>query len=427
MGRRVVSPLENVNGELYVDGISTLNLAEEFDTPLYVMSERRIRENYNRLHSAFSRNYDKIRIFYSAKANTNLSVLGILRREGAGVDTVSLGEVFLSLEAGLQPSRVFFTGTSVRDDELEYLLDNGVIINVDSLSQLKRLLRKGIPEILSVRINPAVGAGHHEHVMTAGKASKFGVWGETAYKAYEIAKAAGVESFGIHMHVGSGVMHVAPFIQAAETLMHIARNVHENVGIDFGFVDFGGGIGIPYRPEESEFNIEHLSDELVNLFRNKTAEYYLGEPELWLEPGRYIVGDAGILLTKVNTIKSTPFHTFAGVDAGFNTLIRPAMYGSYHHILVANKLDYPPTVEYDVAGPLCESGDVLARERVLPKLSEGDLLAILNAGAYGYSMSSQYNSRLRPAEVLVEEGRYELIRERETLQVLLRSQRILGV
>lgn len=416
-------PLKNVKGELYIDGVSTLKLAEEFGTPLYLMSENKIRENYRHLYSVFSRIYNKIRIFYSAKANTSLSVLRILKSEGSGADVVSSGELFLALKAGFPSKNILYTGTSVRDDELEYLLDKGVIINLDSFSQLERLLNIGIPPILSVRVNPEIGAGHHEHVVTASKTSKFGVWEEDALKAYKAAKSAGVERFGIHMHIGSGVMDPDPFIHAAKRLLTIAKNIHEEIGINFDFLDFGGGIGVPYKPEEKEIDLELLSERLLGLFKEKITEYSLGEPEFWLEPGRYLVAEAGVLLTKINTIKLTPFRKFAGVDAGFNVLIRPTMYGAYHHMLVANKLDHPSEGEYDVVGPLCESGDVLARERLFPSLSEGDLLAVLNTGAYGFAMSSQYNSRPRPAEVLVNRNRYELIRERETLQDLLKGQK----
>jgi diaminopimelate decarboxylase len=420
------NPLENVKGELYIDGVSTLKLAEEFGTPLYVMSESRVRENYRRLNLVFSRKYKKTRIFYAAKANTGLSILRILKNEGANLDTVTTGEVFASLRAGFPHERVLFTGTSVTTDELEYLLSKRVMVNVDSLSQLERLLKIGVPKILSVRINPELGAGHHEHVITAGKASKFGVWENDAFKAYQLAKKAGVNKFGIHMHIGSGIMEADPFVKATEKLLSIAKTIHDNLGVAFDFVDFGGGIGVPYRPEEKEVDLELFSDRLVSLFKARVAEYSLGEPELWLEPGRFLVADAGVLLTRVNTLKFTPFRRFAGIDAGFNALIRPAMYGSYHHVLVANKLNQPSTEQYDLAGPLCESGDVLARERLLPQLSEGDLLAVLNAGAYGFSMSSQYNSKLRPAEVMVNKGRYELIRKRESFQDLLRGQKIAG-
>lgn len=420
----IKSPMENVNGLLYIDGVSTLKLAEEYGTPLYVISDKKIRENYRRLAAAFTRNYGKVRILYSAKANTNISVLKILKSEGAGIDTVSAGEIFLALEAGFSPSQILYTGTSVSDEELDYVLEKGVIINVDSLSQFKKMLKKAVPPTLSVRINTEFGAGHHEYTVTASKTSKFGVDGKTAMEIYSTAKEAGVENFGIHMHIGSGIMQVSPYIKAAEKLLETAHEIHRRLGISFNFIDLGGGIGVPYKPEEEEVDIENFAKELVNFFREKLAGYGLGQPELWLEPGRYLVAEAGVLLTKVNMVKETPYRKFVGVDAGFNTLIRPAMYGSYHHMVLANRLDAPLVENYDVVGPLCESGDVFARDRRLPKISEGDLLAILNAGAYGYAMSSQYNSRPRAAEVLVKDGRYELIRERENLQDLVRGQRL---
>lgn len=420
----IKSPLENVNGELYIDGVSTLKLADEFDTPLYVVSEEKIRENYRRLAGAFSKNYSKARILYSAKANTNISILRILKSEGAGIDVVSPGEIFLALEAGFSPDQILYTGTSVSDRELAYALKEGVTVNVDSLSQLMRLLKMAVPPVLSVRINTELGAGHHEYTVTAGKVSKFGVDEETALKIYRMAKNSGVKRFGIHMHIGSGIMQVDPFIKSAEKLFEAAHKIREQLGLSLDFIDLGGGIGVPYKPEEEDVDIEDFAKKLTDLFKNKIEEYSLGQPELWLEPGRYIVAESCILLTRVNTVKITPYKKFVGVDAGFNTLIRPAMYGSYHHILVANRLNEALAEKYDVVGPLCESGDVLAKDRSLPPISEGDLLAILNAGAYGYSMSSQYNSRLRPAEVLVKDGHYELVRERETFQDLIRGQKI---
>lgn len=416
--------LENRNGELYIDGVSALKLAEKSDTPLYVISETRIRENYRRVCEALIRNYEKIRVHYSAKANASLSVLKILESEGAYIDAVSPGEVFLALKAGFQPERIFFTGTSVRNDELRFLLDSNVMINVDSLSQLNRLLEMTTPSSLSVRVNPEVGAGRHEHLVTAGRDSKFGLWEKNAIKAYRMAKEAGVERFGIHMHIGSGILTVEPFVLATERLLDTAKRVHDQIGVDFEFIDIGGGLGVPYKPAEKEFDLNLFSDKVLGLFQRKIEEYALGAPIFCVEPGRYIVCDSGVLLTAVNTVKFTPFKSFIGVDAGFNTLIRPVMYGSYHHILVANKLNLPSENTYDVAGHLCESGDILAKDRMLPEVQEGDLLAILNVGAYGYSMSSQYNSRPKAAEVLVKDGKFALVRERETLEDLAAGQRV---
>jgi diaminopimelate decarboxylase len=422
--QRLQEPLENRGGELYFDGVSAADLAEAFDTPLYVISENRVRDNYRRLRSALTRNYEKIRVYYAAKANSNLSVLKILENEGACLDAVSPGEVFMALTTGFPAERILFTGTSVRNDELKFLADANITVNVDSLSQLDRLLKIRVPEALSVRVNPEIGAGHHDHCITAGKNTKFGLWENNAVNAYKTAKEAGVERFGIHMHVGSGVLNVEPFVLALDKLLSVAKRVHDEVGVSFEFVDMGGGIGVPYKPEDNALDLAAFSEKVLSLFKCRVDEYGLGNPFFCVEPGRYLVCDASILLTRVNTVKATPFKRFVGVDAGFNTLVRPTMYDSYHHVLVANKLDAPEEETYDVAGPICESGDLLARDRRLPKVEEGDLLAVLNAGAYGYAMSSQYNSRPRAAEVLVKDGKCAVTRKRETLDDLMRGQRV---
>ncbi|MCW4007975.1 MAG: diaminopimelate decarboxylase [Candidatus Bathyarchaeota archaeon] len=422
--QKLREPLENREGRLYFDCVSTSELAAKFDTPLYVISESRIRDNYRRLHKALTRYYGKIRVLYAAKANSNLSVLKILATEGAHLDAVSPGEVSMALKAGFPPERILFTGTSVRNDELKFLADAKITVNVDSLSQLERLLKIATPAVLSVRVNPEIGAGHHDHCITAGKSTKFGLWENDALVAYRQARKAGVKRFGIHMHIGSGILPVEPFVLALEKLLEIAKRVRDELGVSFEFVDMGGGLGVPYKPEDKELDLNAFAENVLSLFKQKIAEYNLGEPFFCVEPGRYLVCDACILLTAVNTVKTTPFKKFVGVDAGFNTLIRPAMYGSYHHILVANKLDAEDAETYDVVGPICESGDVLAKDRRLPKIQEGDLLAVLNAGAYGYAMSSQYNARPRAAEVLVKNGKYALVRRRETLDDLLAAQQM---
>ncbi len=424
--RKLREPLEDRKGTLYFDGISTTELAKTHDTPLYVLSEKRIRDNYNRLYGAIVNNYKYVRIYYAAKANTNLNVLRILHSQGAYLDTVSPGEVFLALSAGFTPDRILFTGTSVRNDELKMLADANITINVDSQSEMDRLLKISVPQILSIRVNPEVGAGHHSHCITAGPESKFGLWEEEVIQAYAIAQRARVERFGIHMHIGSGILDAEPYVLAVEKLLKIAKRVHDEVGVNFEFIDIGGGFGVPYTPEDKELDLGAFSNQVVNLFKNKVKEYGLGKPYLFVEPGRYLVCDASILLTAVNTVKVTPGRKFAGVDAGFNTLVRPTMYGSYHHILVANNLTAADKETYDIAGPVCESGDLLAKDRKLPEIAEGDLLAVLNAGAYGFSMSSQYNSRPRAAEVMIRGGKATMIREREQLKDLVTNQKIQG-
>jgi diaminopimelate decarboxylase len=421
--KKLREPLEERKGCLFFDGCSVKDLAQKYDTPLYVISEKRIRDNYNRIHDALIRNYKYVRVYYAAKANSNLTVLKILQSQGAYLDTVSPGEVFMGLISGYTQDRIMFTGTSVRNDELKMLADANVTVNIDSQSELDRLLKVAVPQIVSVRVNPEIGAGHHSHCITAGPDSKFGLWEEEAIQAYAIAKRARVERFGIQMHIGSGILEVEPYVLAVEKLLSIAKRVHDEVGIDFEFIDIGGGFGVPYKPEDQDFDLSEFANKVVAPFKTKLAEYGLGKPFLCIEPGRYLVCDASILVTTVNTLKVTPSKKFVGVDAGFNTLVRPTMYGSYHPILIANKLGVADKETYDVVGPICESGDALAKDRMLPAIEEGDVLAVLNAGAYGFSMSSQYNARPRAAEVLIRQGKSFVIREREQLDNLTSNQR----
>jgi diaminopimelate decarboxylase len=422
--RKLREPLENHKGNLFFDGISVEELAEKYDTPLYVLSEKRISDNYNRLHTALVRNYKDVRIYYACKANTNLAVLKLLQSQGAYLDTVSPGEVFMGLSSGYTPERILFTGTSVRNDELKFLADANITVNIDSQSELDRLLKIAVPPIISVRVNPEIGAGHHDHCITAGPETKFGLWEEEVIQAYAIAERARVERFGIHMHIGSGVLDVEPYALAVDKLLSIAKRVHDEVGIEFEFISIGGGLGVPYKPEDKELDLTNFSGKIVAPFKAKVKEYGLGKPFFCVEPGRYLVCDASILLTTVNTVKVTPHRKFLGVDAGFNTLVRPAMYGSYHPILVADKLDAPEKETFDVVGPICETGDAIAKQRKLPMVNEGDVLAVLNAGAYGFSMSSQYNSRPRAAEVMIRQGKAVVVREREQLANLMATQRV---
>ena len=414
-------PFENNDGVLSIDGVSSTQLAQEYGTPLFVYSENRIRTNINLLKKAVQKHYPKTRILYACKANTNISILKVLRDEGVEIDAVSPGEAFFALEAGFTPEEILFTGTSVREDELKHLVEAGYRLNIDSVSQMRGLLKIGVPKTVSVRINPEIGAGHHEHVITAGPDVKFGVWESQAPEAYRLALEAGVSSFGIQMHIGSGIMEVSNFIKAVSRLLEIAKHVKDETGIDFDFIDIGGGIGVPYKPDEKEVDLNAFFESLFGFMEGKLDELGLGRPEIWLEPGRYLVAESGVLLTTVTTLKTSPGKEFIGVDAGFNTLIRPAMYGSYHHIHSASGLD-EPSKPYTVYGPLCESGDIFARDRLIPEVDEGDILAIMNAGAYGFSMSSHYNSRPKAAEVMTKNGESRLIRERETLQDLLKGQ-----
>jgi len=425
-----------INGKDHVDigGADTVELAKEYGTPLYVIDENRIRDNYKRLYNAFTKYYSDFKILYACKANTNLSVMRILEEVGSCIDAVSTGEVYTSIRTGFSPDRILFTGNNVTNDELKYVDGTCVRINIDSISALKRLAKIVNPEgyKISFRVNPMVGAGHHEHCITGGEMSKFGIKESEAVEVYQMAKDMGFNPVGMHTHIGSGILDLEPFKLATNVLMDIAGSVAQGADIDFEFLDLGGGFGIPYTPEENLLDIGPFAEEITAVFKSKLSEYGMdgnNKPSMYIEPGRYLVGDASLLLTRVNTVKKS-YRKFIGVDSGFNTLLRPAMYDSYHHIVVANKAknakeineNTPGTEKVDVAGNVCESGDLFARDRVLPKVEEGDLLAIMNTGAYSFSMGSQYNSRPKAAEVLVKDGESEIIRERETYEDLFNKQ-----
>lgn len=417
--------LEIKENHLYIGGVDCVKLADEFGTPLYVMDENRIRHRYREIYDAFSRLYPKVEIKYSYKANTSLAILHILRQEGAGADVVSEGELYIALNVGIEPEKIFFTGNNKTDRELGMALEAGVIINIDSLHELERLKRICESEQkkakISFRVNPDISPETHPHLATGLKESKFGIQMNEAISAYK--KAAKCKFFsieGIHMHIGSQITSVSPYKEATYKLLDLVGKLHQN-SIELNFIDLGGGIGIKYKEDAPSITPRELAENIVPIVKNKLDEYGLGDPTLILEPGRYIVGDAGILLTRVTTIKKG-IKKFIGVDSGFNILIRPVMYQAYHEVVVANKMTAEKEETVDIAGNLCESGDIIAKNRFLPKIEEGDIIAILDTGAYGIVMSSRYNSRPLPAEVLVCDGKYELIRKREGLHDLLAKQ-----
>ena len=349
----------------------------------------------------------------------------ILESEGCCIDAVSPGEVHISKMLGFSGDRILFTGNNITNEELKFVHDEGAVLNIDSVSALNRLAKMVDPEGLKIsfRVNPMVGAGHHDHCITGGVMSKFGIMDNEAVEVYEMAKELGFEPIGMHSHIGSGILDPEPFKLAIESTMDIAGKVHQEAGIDFEFVDFGGGVGVPYTPEENLLDLDKFAEVNVGLFKEKLEQYDMGNPTMYLEPGRYLVADACVLLVTVNSVKQS-YRKFIGVDAGFHTLLRPAMYDSYHHIVDASRMDAPMTQEVDIAGNVCESGDLFARDRPMPDVEEGDVLGILNAGAYGFTMSSNYNSRPLASEVLVTDGKCNLVRERETFEDLYDKQRV---
>ncbi|MFP4175203.1 MAG: diaminopimelate decarboxylase [Halobacteriales archaeon] len=368
-------------------------VADEHGTPTYVSSASTIRDRFAELRDAFP----DARLQYAAKANTNPRILSILREQGAALDTVSLGEVVAGERAGFDADEMMYTSYAPSPDELAEVVERGVLVNVDSAGQMETVIDADA-ERVGVRVNPGVGAGHSDDVVTGGKGARFGVSPDEAVALYERALDTGVEPVCLHAHIGSGYLELEPLVRATERMCEIV----DDLPVTPEYVDIGGGLGVPYREDEEPLDVAALGDRVRDAFDVDAT--------LVVEPGRYLVAESTVLVTRVNTVGDG----VVGVDAGFNTLLRPAMYDAYHAVTNISRDDNAPTGRYDIAGPICESGDFLGRGREITEPREGDLLAIHTAGAYGFVMASRYNSRPLPAEVLVDDG-VELVREREDI------------
>ncbi len=393
-----------------------LQLATEFDAPLYVYDAAKIESQFNRLENAFSK-VSNLRINYAVKALSNISILKLLNRLGSGLDTVSLQEVQLGIISGAEPSKIIYTPNGVSMEEIEEVAALGVQINIDNLSILEQFGTKHPDIPVCIRINPHVMAGGNSNISVGHIDSKFGISIHQMPHLLRIVENTGMHINGIHMHTGSDILDVEVFLYAAEILFDTAKNFK-----DLEFIDFGSGFKVPYKTEDIETDVEELGKKLSKRF-NSFCKEYGRELTLAFEPGKFLVSEAGFFLAKVNVVKQTTSTVFAGIDSGFNHLIRPMLYNSYHHI---ENLSNPKGKErfYSVVGYICET-DTFASNRRIPEIKEGDILCFRNAGAYCFSMASNYNSRLRPAEVLWYEGKGHLIRERETLDDIINRQVII--
>ena len=409
-----------VGNKIAIGDVTVEQLAAQYGTPLYVYDEQKIRANFRKVKEAFSKYYSDFKMFYAVKACNNPAIVNILRQEGAGVDAASVNEILLAKHVGLGGEDVMFSGNFLSDDDIKQGLESGVIFNLDDISILERLLKFGTPEMLSFRVNPGYGKSNvGEYVTNAGPNAKFGIHPDKVLTAYKMAKDAGVKRFGAHMMTGSCITDAEYFPFVTGLLMDIIGNVAKTLQIDFEFIDLGGGLGIPYRPDEEGLDLEKAAELTSAMFVKKCEEYGMRRPQLKLEPARYFVGNAGWIVGKVHAIKES-YKKIAGTDVGMNTLARPAMYGSYHHIYVDGK-ENEKRATIGLCGQLCENTDFWVKERELPEsITEGDLIVVENAGAYGFGMSYQYNGRLRPAEVLVKNGETMLIRKREEFEDMIR-------
>ena len=388
-------------------------LATEFGSPLYVYDAEKITFQYNRLQNAFSK-VERFKVNYAVKALSNVSVLKYLKSLGSGLDTVSLQEVQLGLHSGVYPKDIIYTPNGVSMEEIEEVAQLGVQINIDNLSILEQFGTKHPNVPVCIRINPHVMAGGNANISVGHIDSKFGISIHQLPHILRIIENTKMHINGIHMHTGSDILDVEVFLYAAEILFETAKNFPA-----LDFIDFGSGFKVPYKKGDIETNIEEFGRKLTKRFLAFEKEY--GRPlTLAFEPGKFLVSEAGYFLAKVNVVKQTTSTVFAGIDSGFNHLIRPMLYGSQHHI---ENISNPKGKEryYSVVGYICET-DTFASNRRIAEIHEGDILRFRNAGAYCFSMASNYNSRLKPAEVLWKDGKGHLIRERETFDDILKNQ-----
>ncbi len=401
------------NNTYQVQGVNLIDVAQEFGTPLYVYDAETIASQLNTMRSAFSGL--KVKVKYAAKSLTNISILRFLKKEGAELDAVSIQEAQIGIQAGFLPEEILYTPNCVSFEEIKQSIDIGVVLNIDSISILEQFgdeYGDSIP--CCIRINPHIIAGGNSKISTGHIDSKFGISIYQLPHLLRVVKTNGLKVIGLHMHSGSDILDADVFLRAADILFSVAKDFK-----DLEFLDFGSGFKVKYREQDIVTNIFDLGKKLGDTF-NQFCIDYGKELEIWFEPGKFIVSEAGLLLVRTNVIKTTPATVFAGVDSGMNHLLRPMMYDAYHEIINLSNPEGTGRV-YTVVGYICET-DTFGFDRKISEIREGDILAIKNAGAYGFSMASNYNSRLKPAEVLILEGKTKLIRERETIDDLLRNQ-----
>lgn len=387
-------------------------LADTYGTPLYVYDSSLIRQRCQDLAAAFKGL--PVSWLYAIKANDNPHILRAIKEEGFGFDTVSYEEVLLSLKVGQQADRIFYTENNMTDEEMLLAVKAGVILNIGSYSRLEQFARLAQTTECSIRVNPQIGDGHHAKVDTGNRDSKFGIRLDLIPEAVTMAASHGVKITGIHIHIGSGIRRPENLTQAMKVLLDIGR-----VLPDLKRINFGGGFPIPYREDEQPFSISRFAEVASPILQEELDRRH-GDLVFHFEPGRWIVAPAGLLLTRVNTVKDQGRITFLGTDTGFNHLLRPAMYESYHAVVNVTRASADANKVYTIAGNICETGDILAEDRCLPATSDGDLLALCDAGAYGMTMASNYNRRSLPSEVLItDDGTPKLIRERESADAIV--------
>ena len=393
------------------------SLAKEYGTPLYIYDKNQLIKNIKKIHSALASNFDDFHICYTIKANSNPNIIRVLKSEipSLGADCSSPGELYAAKLAGISSNDCIFTGNYESKEDLEIAFEQKAHINLDDITSFKRLKKIGIPKEISFRLNPGFGKGAFSQVVTGGKNSKFGVPKHAILDAYKMAKDSGIENFGIQCMTGSGVLDHEYFPKLMKEILKTVELINKELKIDFQHISLGGGYGIPYSDDEISLDFNKVFHDVSRVFHS----FYngSGKPELWIEPGKSVVGNTGILISKVTGIKNS-YKKFIGLDAGMETLMRPALYNAHHRIY---KIGYPEaetTQTVDFTGRICENTDRLAIDRKFTDIDEGDLVAIMDVGAYGFTMSHQFCTRPKVAEILLDGDKSTLIRERESIEDL---------
>lgn len=406
------------NRNLYCESVKVEDVARQIGTPLYLYSHKTIIDHFRKLQSAFS----SIRplICYSMKANSNLAICRALVKAGAGLDIVSGGELSRAVRVGCPARKIVYASVGKTDKEIEDAIKRGILFfNVESLPELENINRiaRRLNRVTNaaIRINPDVEPKTHSYITTGKLTNKFGIDFNTAYRILRARnKFPNIRFNGLHMHIGSQIIHSQPYVSAIKKIIRFIEMIRE-AGIDIEYLNIGGGLGIIYSDEKPQ-TAKEFAQNILPIIKGRGLK-------IVLEPGRFIVGNAGILVTKVLYLKKTPLKNFIIVDAGMNDLIRPSLYGAYHEIFPTRTENRKPKTEkVDVVGPICETGDFLAHDRNLPAVEPGSLLAVMSAGAYGFSMASNYNSRPRPAEVMIIKNKFYIIRKRESAADLMRGE-----
>jgi diaminopimelate decarboxylase len=391
-----------------------LKAVNDFKTPLYLYDGDKVVQCYRELYDFIK--WPKLKIHYAMKANYNFQLLKLLNEQGASLDTVSPAEVLLAFKAGFSSDQIIYTANNLTEDEVEMVHSLGVLMNIGSLSRLERFGQKYPGTNICLRFNPDVVDGGHKHIMTGGDLTKFGILMKDVDQVLEITKKYNLTVVGIHEHTGSGLQHTESVFQSMKNIMAIATAKNFP---NLKFLDFGGGFKVPYEPNETPIDYLEMGAEITRLFSEYCKEYGR-ELEMYFEPGKYIVAEAGYLLVEVNTIKDNNGRIIVGCNSGFPQLIRPMLYDAYHHIVNLSNPHGEPKL-YDICGNICETGDRFAEQREIAEIREGDILSIENSGAYCYSMGSVYNLRPMPAEVVASQGKLTLARKALTNEALIDS------